>query len=176
MTIRSIAVVLGCLAVMGHSQFAESSKPDSTFDDGLASLATLLLELSPAAAFNPVGGRAPMMPAKRALTRAATPQLKGKLKITVEAGLNDDEIEELLSDWSRPSDEENDYESDRVISEFNEKVSETPFDKRLRMKREYLNPRNLEMHKKAIKMQRTAELGYDFINDQEQEAFEDGEE
>mmetsp|Transcript_17561 Transcript_17561/g.30540 ORF Transcript_17561/g.30540 Transcript_17561/m.30540 type:complete len:176 (-) Transcript_17561:173-700(-) len=172
MAIRSIAVVLGCLAVMGHSQFAESSKPDSTFDDGLASLAMLLLELSPAAAFNPVGGRAHMMPAKRALTRAATPQLKTKGQITVDAGLTEDEIEELLSDWSRPSDEENDYASDQVISEFNEKVSETPFDKTLRLKREYLNPRNLLMHKNAVKKQRTAELGYDFINDAEQEAEE----
>mmetsp|Transcript_43653 Transcript_43653/g.75695 ORF Transcript_43653/g.75695 Transcript_43653/m.75695 type:complete len:176 (-) Transcript_43653:191-718(-) len=172
MTIRSIAVVLGCLAVMGHSQFAESSKPDSTFDDGLASLAMLLLELSPAAAFNPVGGRAHMMPAKRALTRAATPQLKTKGQITVDAGLTEDEIEELLSDWSRPSDEENDYASDQVISEFNEKVSETPFDKTLRLKREYLNPRNLLMHKNAVKKQKTAELGYDFINDAEQEAEE----
>mmetsp|Transcript_118607 Transcript_118607/g.209641 ORF Transcript_118607/g.209641 Transcript_118607/m.209641 type:complete len:176 (-) Transcript_118607:164-691(-) len=172
MAIRSIAVVLGCLAVMGHSQFAESSKPDSTFDDGLASLAMLLLELSPAAAFNPVGGRAPMMPAKRALTRAATPQLKTKGQITVDAGLTEDEIEELLSDWSRPSDEENDYASDQVISEFNEKVSETPFDKTLRLKREYLNPRNLLMHKNAVKKQKTAELGYDFINDAEQEAEE----
>mmetsp|Transcript_69885 Transcript_69885/g.127441 ORF Transcript_69885/g.127441 Transcript_69885/m.127441 type:complete len:176 (+) Transcript_69885:84-611(+) len=172
MTIRSIAVVLGCLAIIGHSELAESSKPDSTFDDGSASLAMLLLKLSPAAAFNPVGGRAHMMPAKRALTRAATPQLKGKLKITVEAGLNDDEIEELLSDWSRPSDEENDYASDQVISEFNEKVSETPFDKTLRLKREYLNPRNLLMHKNAVKKQKTAELGYDFINDAEQEAEE----